>query len=349
MTIAGSPGPHRVGVVVFDGVKLLDVAGPSEVFSEANRMGADYALELCAVGGAEVLASTGMRIPVDADAARTGLGYDTLLVMGGDALPTYPISHALRDAVAALAARSGRVCSICTGAFILAEAGLLDGHRATTHWRHTELLRSTYPAIDVEPDAIFVRDGTTFSSAGVTAGIDLALALLEDDHGEDMARQVARSLVVFLQRPGDQSQFSPALQGPRPQTSALRTVFDSVLADPAAGHSIAQLAARAALSPRHLTRLFREELGTTPARYVESVRFDTAKRALDAGHTVGEAAGRAGYRSAETLRRAFVSRLGVSPRTYQQRFRSAQRRDAVPPADPGCAPDGPASAHRSEP
>ena len=276
-----------------------------------------------------VTSSTGLRIPVDADAASTGLGFDTLLVMGGDRLPTHPISPGLRDAVGALAARSDRVCSICTGAFILAEAGLLDGRRATTHWRHTRLLRDAYPGVTVEPDAIFVRDGRTFTSAGVTAGIDLALALLEDDRGEAVARQVAQSLVVFLQRPGGQSQFSPTLRGPRPLTSALRAVFDAVAADPAAEHSIPTLAAQASLSPRHLTRLFQEELGTTPARYVEAVRFDRAKSALEAGYTVRGAAERAGYGSPETLRRAFVARLGVSPRAYQQRFRSAQRPDAT--------------------
>ncbi|MDN3359069.1 DJ-1/PfpI family protein [Actinomadura sp. DC4] len=311
---------HRVGVVVFDGVKMLDVAGPSEVFAESNRHGADYGLSVCAVGGGSVMSSTGMRITADTDASADGLGFDTLLVAGGDLLPTRPIDPALLRAVRGLAARSRRVCSICTGAFILAAAGLLDGHRATTHWQHTRLLADAYASITVEPDAIFVRDGDLFSSAGVTAGIDLALALLEDDHGEGPARQVARSLVVFLQRPGGQSQFSPALRGPRPRTPVLRAVFDGIVADPAADHSAAALAARASVSTRHLTRLFRDELGTTPAKYVEAVRFDSAKAALDGGLGVGAAAERAGYGSPESLRRAFVSRLGVSPRAYQQRF-----------------------------
>ncbi|MCW2599833.1 MAG: transcriptional regulator [Frankiales bacterium] len=325
--------PHRVGVVVFDGVKMLDVAGPSEVFAESNRLGANYQLAVCAVGGGAVMSSTGMRISADLDAAADGLGFDTLLVMGGDLLPTRPIDPELRDAVRGLAARSRRVCSICTGAFILAAAGLLDGHRATTHWQHTGLLARAYPAITVEPDAIFVRDGDLLTSAGVTAGIDLALALLEDDRGEDLARQVAQSLVVFLQRPGGQSQFSPSLQGPRPRTPLLRAVFDAVAADPAADHSIATLAAHASLSPRHLTRLFHDELGTTPAKYVDAVRFDSAKAALDAGLGVSEAAERAGYGSPESLRRAFISRVGVSPRAYQQRFRSAQRADAAASRD----------------
>jgi transcriptional regulator GlxA family with amidase domain len=323
--------PHRVGIVLFDGVKMLDVAGPSEVFAESNRIGGNYQLQACSVGGVTVTSSTGMRLAADLDAAADGLGFDTLLVMGGDRLPVSPIEPGLREAVGALAARSGRVCSVCTGAFILAASGQLDAHRATTHWQHTALLARAYPQVRVEPDAIFVRDGRLFSSAGVTAGIDLALALVEDDHGEELARQVARSLVVFLQRPGGQSQFSPTLRGPRPRTPLLRTVFDAVAADPAADHSPAALAALAAVSPRHLTRLFRDELGTTPARYVEAVRFDAAKAALDAGSSVGAAAARAGYGNPESLRRAFVSRLGISPRAYQQRFRSAQRRDALGP------------------
>ena len=331
MAATRRPDPHRVGVVVFDGAKLLDIAGPSEVFSEANLLGARYELSLCSVDGREVTSSTGMRMSADLDAAQEGLGFDTLLVSGGDRLPTHPISPRLRAVVGALAERSGRVCSICTGAFILAGAGLLSGRRATTHWRHTQLLRDAYPDITVEPDAIFVRDGSTFTSAGVTAGIDLALALVEDDHGEAMARQVAQSLVVFLQRPGGQSQFSPTLRGPRPHASALRAVFDAVAADPGANHSVPELAARAAMSPRHMTRLFQEQLGTTPARYVEAVRFDRAKASIEGGHSVGEAAERAGYGNPESLRRAFVSRLGLSPRAYQQRFRSAQRPDATRP------------------
>jgi transcriptional regulator GlxA family with amidase domain len=325
-------GPHRVGVVVFDGVKMLDIAGPSEVFADSNRLGANYELSVCAVGGGAVLSSTGMRIAADVDAAADGLGFDTLLVMGGDLLPTRPIDPALREAVRGLAARSRRVCSICTGAFILAAAGLLDGRRATTHWQHTRLLAGAYSAVTVEPDAIFVRDGDLFTSAGVTAGIDLALALLEDDHDEGLARQVAQSLVVFLQRPGGQSQFSPTLHGARPRTPLLRAVFDAIAADPAGNHSVAALAAQASVSTRHLTRLFQDELATTPAKYVDAVRFDSAKAAIEGGLGVGEAAERAGYGSPESLRRAFVSRFGVSPRAYQQRFRSAQRHDAMVPS-----------------
>lgn len=315
---------HRVGVLVFDGVKLLDVAGPSEVFSEANRFGAAYGLALCSPDGRDVTSSTGMRIAVDARAAQAGpLG--TAMVAGGDIFPAHAVRPELARAAADLAARAQRTASICTGAFVMAAAGLLDGRRATTHWQHAHALARAYPAIEVEPDAIFVEDGRVFSSAGVTAGIDLALALVERDHGPALARDVARSLVVFLQRPGGQSQFSPSLRALLPHTAPLRKLRDVVAADPAGDYSLASLAALANVSPRHLTRLFRDELGTTPAKYVELIRFGTAKDLLDAGSSVTDTAFRSGFGSSESLRRAFIQRLGISPRAYQQRFRSAIR------------------------
>ncbi|HLH84560.1 MAG TPA: GlxA family transcriptional regulator [Trebonia sp.] len=315
---------RRVGILVFDGVKLLDVAGPSEVFAEAGRFGACYELILCSADGRDVASSTGMRISVDAAAADAG-PLELALVAGGDALPGRPVSPELAGAAKCLAGRARRTASICTGTFIMAAAGLLDGRRATTHWQHAGLLARAYPAIEVEPDAIYVEDGQLLSSAGVSAGIDLALALVERDYGAGLARDVARSLVVFLQRPGGQSQFSPALRAALPRASPLRRLCDTVAARPAGDYSLARLAALANVSPRQLTRLFRSELQTTPARYVGDIRFDTAKNLLDAGHSVTDAALRSGFGSAETLRRVFVQRLGVSPRAYQQRFRSAIR------------------------
>jgi transcriptional regulator GlxA family with amidase domain len=315
---------RRVGILVFDGVKLLDVAGPSEVFIEANRFGADYEVMLYSPDGRDVASSTGMRVSVHAAAADAG-PLEMALVAGGDALPTHPVSSELAEAARILAGQTRRTASICTGAFILAAAGLLDGRRATTHWQHAKTLARAHPAITVEPDAIYVEDGQIYSSAGVTAGIDLALALVERDHGAGLARDVARSLVVFLQRPGGQSQFSPSLRSALPRTSPLRQLCDTVAADPAGDYSLAKLAAMASVSPRHLTRLFRDELKTTPARYVELIRFDTAKDLLDAGHSVTDTALRSGFGSPETLRRAFIQHLGVSPRAYQQRFRSTIR------------------------
>jgi transcriptional regulator GlxA family with amidase domain len=309
---------HRVGVVVFDGVKLLDVAGPMEVFAEANRIGGT-SYELLAIGTDEVSSSAGLAIKVDADFS---VKLDTVLVAGGDRLVGYPIEPELVDNVRALAARTPRVCSICTGAFVLAAAGTLDNRRATTHWRHARLLAKSYPRITVEPDAIWVQDGPVFTSAGVSAGIDLALALVEKDAGGELARAVAQSLVVFLQRPGGQSQFSPSTSHPRPTSSVLRAITDAVAADPGEDHSIAKMAAAAAVSPRHLTRLFRAELGITPAQYVEEVRIDAGKRGLEQGLSVTDAARAAGFGTSESMRRAFVLRVGVSPRAYQQRFRS---------------------------
>ena len=315
---------RRVGVLVFDGVKLLDVAGPSEVFSEANRFGADYELVLCSADGRDVTSSTGMRIAVDAAAADAG-PLNTALVAGGDVFPAHAVRPELARAAADLAGSAQRVASICTGAFVAAAARLLDGRRATTHWQHAETLARAHPAIEVEPDAIFVEDGGVFSSAGVTAGIDLALALVERDHGPGLARDVARSLVVFLQRPGGQSQFSPSLRAPLPHGAPLRRLCDTVAADPAGDYSLASLSSLANVSPRHLTRLFRDELGTTPAKYVELIRFDTARDLLDAGSSVTDAAYRSGFGSSESLRRAFIQHLGISPRAYQRRFRSAIR------------------------
>jgi transcriptional regulator GlxA family with amidase domain len=316
-------------IVVFDGVKLLDAAGPAEVFAEANRFGAHYRLRIASPDGAEVSTSIGTPFAVtdrldDIDSA------DTVLVAGGDTLVGRPVDPTLVDAVRAVPPRTRRLASICTGAFILATAGLLDGRRATTHWRHVTLLAHAFPQITVEPDAIFVRDGQVYTSAGVTAGIDLALSLVEQDYGTDLVRSVARSLVVYLKRAGGQSQFSALVEADPPPESALRAVTAAIAADPAADHSVKHLAAVAALSTRQLTRLFQAELGTTPARYVEKVRIDTARGALDAGHSVADAAQIAGFGSAETLRRVFVTQLGLSPRAYRDRFRTAQ----VSPGEP---------------
>lgn len=319
----------RVTALVFDGMKMLDLAGPFEVFAEAAKFGARYELEVRSSDGRSVRSSTGIPVPVDGPVeAATDVG--TALIVGGDALPTTPVTAELKAAAVTLSGRAGRTASICTGAFILAAAGLLDGRRATTHWQHTKLLAGAYPRIRVEPDAIYVQDGTIFTSAGVSAGIDLALALVERDHGEQVARSVAQSLVVFLQRPGGQSQFSPSLALPRPAIPVLRQITDAVVADPAADHSVAALAARAHVSARHLSRLFQQELGSSPARYVESVRIDAAMRLLHLGESVTACAQRVGIGSPETLRRMFIARVGVSPRAYQQRFSRAGR-SAAPP------------------
>jgi transcriptional regulator GlxA family with amidase domain len=307
--------------VVFDGMKLLDAAGPAEVFVEANRFGACYRVVMASVDGDDVVTSVGTRIAVSTSIGSVKTA-DTVVVSGGDDLVGRPIDPQLVAAVADLPARTRRMASICTGSFILAQTGMLDGRRATTHWRHTGLLSRAFPRISVEPDAIFVRDGDLYTSAGVSAGIDLALALVEDDHGADLVRDVARSLVVYLKRAGGQSQFSALVESRPPQRSQLRALTEAIAADPGANHTVKTLAAQASLSTRQLTRLFQSELGTTPARYVETMRIDAARSALDAGRSVADSARLAGFGSAETLRRVFVSRLGISPKAYRDRFKS---------------------------
>ena len=316
-----------VVIVVFDGMKLLDVAGPAEVFSEANRFGASYRLVIASVDGGDVTTSIGTSFAVSSriDSIQSA---DTVLVAGGDNLVGRPIDPALVDALKTLPQRSRRTASICTGSFILAQAGLLSGRRATTHWRHARLLARAYPDVTVEPDAIFIRDGNVYTSAGVSAGIDLALALVEEDHGAELVRDVARSLVVFLKRAGGQSQFSVMVEANPPRQSALRPVTDAIAANPAGDHSVKSLAVRASLSTRQLNRLFHTELGTTPAGFVEMVRIDAARAALDNGRTVTDTARLAGFGSAETLRRVFVAQLGVSPKAYRDRFRTT-RSEAV--------------------
>jgi transcriptional regulator GlxA family with amidase domain len=304
---------------VFDNVKLLDVAGPSEVFGEANREGAEYDVTVCSPAGTDTVTSTGVRLSIDTRADAVG-PVDTAVVPGSDSFPASRPGADVLAAMMSLVGAAKRVASVCTGAFVLAEAGLLDGRRATTHWRHAATLARRFPAVEVLPDAIFVRDGQVFSSAGVSAGIDLSLALVEQDHGAELARAVARSLVVFMQRPGGQSQFSVPARTPRPAAEPLRLVLDRIAADPAADHSAPALAAAVGTSVRQLTRLFRRELDTTPARYVELVRFEAAQALLDAGHTVTSAASRSGLGSDETLRRVFLRQLGISPTDYRHRF-----------------------------
>ncbi|BBZ13642.1 AraC family transcriptional regulator [Mycobacterium branderi] len=311
-------------IVVFDDVTLLDVAGAAEVFAEANRFGGDYRIKIASVDGRDVTTSIGTRLGVT-DSISSIESADTVMVAGSDDLVRRPLDPGLVEAVRSVADRTRRLASICTGSFILAQAGLLNGRRATTHWRDAGLLARAFPDIAVEPDAIYVRDGDVFTSAGISSGIDLALALVEMDYGTELVRDVARWLVVYLKRAGGQSQFSALVEAHPPAQSPLRAVTDAIAADPAADHDVKTLAARASLSTRQLTRLFQSELGTTPARHVEMVRIDAARAALDAGRSVSETARMAGFGSTETLRRVFVSRLGVSPKAYRDRFRTAAR------------------------
>ncbi|HEX7165380.1 MAG TPA: GlxA family transcriptional regulator [Acidimicrobiales bacterium] len=315
---------RRVVVVAFDGFQSLDVSGPVEVMARAGELAADpYALTIVTATGAPATASpSGMRLIPDAAIANVRSPIDTLVVAGGDGTADAMRDRRLVTGVRRLARGARRVTSVCTGAFLLAEAGVLDGKRATTHWQALDLLARNYPAITVERDPIFVRYGNVWTSAGVTAGMDLALALVEDDHGRDIALQTARRLVMYVQRPGGQSQFSAAMRAQAAEREPLRDVQAWVTEHLATDLSVSRLASRAGMSPRNFARAFTREVGTTPARYVESVRIEAARRLLETtGRSVEDIAATCGFGTAETMRRAFVRTVRVAPNDYRKRFR----------------------------
>ncbi|WP_067710906.1 GlxA family transcriptional regulator [Nocardia yamanashiensis] len=327
---------RRVGILVFDGVKMLDFVGPAEVFMEANQAVHDYEVVLLSADGREVQTSIGARVAVAGAAADAGR-FDTVVIPGSELPAAVFVTPAVLEAARHLSAHTRRLVSICSGTAVLAELGLLDGRRVTTHWKYAPELARRFPKVTVDPDAIFVRDGNLYSSAGVAAGVDLALALVEEDHGADVARRAAQLLVVYMQRAGGQSQFSASLTGPTPRSPLVRTVVDLICADPAFPHTVQTLAAHARVSVRHLTRLFRTELERSPAEYVAFIRFGVARDLLHAGCSVTEAAMTAGFGSSEALRRAFIARLGVSPRKYQQRFRTTGSAGWAELAEPAIA------------
>ncbi|MFI6641598.1 GlxA family transcriptional regulator [Streptomyces sp. NPDC050504] len=312
-------GSHDVIVFAYDGVRLLDVSAPLEVFGTAPG----YTVTVCTPDGGDVTTASGLRIGGGLAVADAGRA-DTLVVPGAVDVAGLLTAPELIAQVTAAAGRSGRVAAVCTGAFALAAAGLLDGRRATTHWEHADALAARWPGVRVEPDAIYVQDGEVFTSAGVTAGIDVCLAMVEQDRGPAVARRVARDLVVFLQRPGGQSQFSAASRTAPTRHPLVRPLLDAVAADPAADHGAAALAGRAGVSVRHLARLFREQTGQTPAGYVERVRVEAARMLLEGGASVTGAAARSGLGSDESLRRVFARHLGVTPSEYAARFRTSR-------------------------
>jgi transcriptional regulator GlxA family with amidase domain len=340
---------RTVLMVLFDQVQSLDVTGPLEVFTGANawqasRGGAPaYGIRTASLGGRAVRTSSGLRLTPDGDlrdqqAPRRGqlspgqlspgqlspgqLSPDLLIVPGGEGSrrPDPELTAWLR----AHGGQAGRLVSVCTGAFLLAEAGLLAGRRVTTHWAYCGALAARYPEVTVEPDPIFVRDGNVATSAGVTAGIDLALALVEDDLGREAALDIARHLVVFLRRPGNQAQFSAQLAGQLASREPLRDVQRWIAEHPAADLSVETLARAASLSPRQFARAFAAEVGLSPGRYVDQVRLEAARRRLeDTADGVEQTARSCGYGTPEAMRRAFVRALGVSPGEYRRRFHPA--------------------------
>jgi transcriptional regulator GlxA family with amidase domain len=321
---------RQVVLVAFEGVQLLDVIGPSDILDAATRLlGGDggYRMLIATPDGQPVRGSGGLRL--DADIALGQVrrrGLDTLIVGGGLQIDDVIGDPRLAPALKRIAPGARRTCSVCAGAFLLAEAGLLDGRAATTHRAFCEELARRHPSVRVEPDRIFVRDGPVSTSAGMTAGMDLALALVEEDHGPEIARTVARWTVMFLQRPGGQSQFSERLALPAAVAAPIRETLDRIAADPAGDHRLPQLAQRVSLSERHLRRLFTEQTGTTPARFTERVRVEAARDLLAGSATpIDTLAADCGFGSAETMRRAFLRVLGVGPADYRARFRSSRR------------------------
>jgi transcriptional regulator GlxA family with amidase domain len=315
---------RRIFIVTFPGIQTLDVVGPTEVFDIASRLAGGDAYQVETVASSREAIETGSGLQLIPRRALSGVRgpIDTLLVAGGvgvrDALDDERLVRWVRVA----SARARRVASVCTGAFLLAEAGLLAGRRATTHWASCDALQRRYPDVEVDPDPIYVRDGDVYTSAGVTAGIDLALALVEDDLGADAAREVARWLVLFLRRPGDQAQFSGRPEWRPAERDPLRDLQAWIADNLDADLSVPALAERAFMSPRNFARAFRREVGMTPAVYVESVRLERARAELEAGETPVEAVAAAcGFGTVETMRRAFQRRFNVNPTAYRSRFR----------------------------
>ena len=321
-----SPNAVRlIEVLAYPVVQLLDVTGPVQVFATANDHvvaagGAPpYLLKLVAPGGEGATASAGMTLAAG-PLTQDGEALDTLLVAGGKGAEAASENPVLVDWVRRRAAQARRVASVCTGAVLLAAAGLLDGRRAATHWEYCARLAQRYPAVRVEPDPIFVRDGPVWTSAGVTAGIDLALALVEEDLGRSIALAVARYLVVFLKRPGGQAQFSAALalQAAEDKFGALHDWINSHLGGDL---SLSALAHQAGMSERSFSRHYAQATGQTPARAVERLRVEAARRLLSESRTpVKRIVQRCGFGSEETMRRSFLRLLAVTPQDYRSRF-----------------------------
>jgi transcriptional regulator GlxA family with amidase domain len=345
--MAEEANTREIVILLFDGVQSLDVTGPLEVFSAAGRVlasrgpdaglsaTAGYKITTLSSDGAPLRTSSGLGIVPDGSFVERPSQLDTLIVPGGPGSRAVATDERLLAWVRATSASARRTASVCTGAFVLGAAGLLDGRRATTHWSAARALAQTYPSIDVDPEPIFIRDGEVWTSAGVTAGMDLALALVEDDHDRELALTIARHLVLFLRRPGNQSQFSATLAAQEPQREPLREVQRRVVEDVAGEHTVEAMAAHACMSPRHFARAFRAETGVTPARYVERVRLEAARRRLeDTAEPVASIASACGFGTAETMRRVFVRALEVGPAEYRRRFQSIKRRHGDEHGDP---------------
>ena len=320
---------RRIAMLAHPDIQILDVTGPLEVFSRTSRHLRDrglrkddaYSVEIIGLERGAFEASSGLRLYADRGFKDVGRGIDTLLIAGGLGTSRFHKHPGLKRWIQKQAGYVRRLASVCTGAFFLAEAGLLKGRHATTHWAACEELAKEYPGVFVESDRLFIREGSIYTAAGVTAGIDLALALVEEDLGRETALAVARQLVMFLRRPGGQAQFSAQLAVQMAEREPLRELQAFILENPAANLSVGTLARRMAMSPRNFARVFTREIGTTPARFITSVRVETARRLLEeTTEDLETICVRSGLGSTESMRRAFLRSVGVAPGQYRERF-----------------------------
>jgi transcriptional regulator GlxA family with amidase domain len=331
MSVSASANLQRhIVVLVYPDVMAMDVCGPMEAFAMANFLAnrSVYRLSMAAVTTDPVKTSLGFCIVPNCALADLEGPIDTLLVAGGYGHVVALRDRALTDWLREAAPRARRHGSICTGAFVLAASGLLDGKCATTHWALAQSFTRDFPSTTLEVDSIFVRDGQTYTSAGISAGIDLALAMIEEDHGRTFALRVARSLVVFLKRPGGQSQFSTHLQAQFSSIPAIRKAQEWALVHLSEDLSARALAAHVGMSERNFRRLFVDELRETPREYVERIRLDEARRQIeDTALPAQTVAKRCGFGTVYSLRRAFVRQFGVTPQWYRTHFQN--KNDAV--------------------
>lgn len=313
----------KIAILAMPGVQLLDVIGPSDVFAEVNRkLGyVYYQIEIVGTKEGPILGSSGVRLVADSTIAQPAGDIDTLLIAGNPLIHDHPVSDEILDWVRSIAERTPRVGSVCSGAFVLAEAGLLDGLRATTHWSQADEFARRFPSIRLEPDRIFTSDGKLWTSAGVTAGIDLALALVERDVGRQLALSVARELVVFLKRPGGQSQFSTHFIAQIAQKTPIRAAQEFINNNLSHDLAVPALAAQVGMSERNFARMFKQEVQMTPGQYVEAVRLEAARRLVDdAKIPMKTVAMQSGFGDVITLRRAFVRHFAISPTNYRKSF-----------------------------
>jgi transcriptional regulator GlxA family with amidase domain len=313
---------RKVVIVGFPGVQALDVVGPHDVFTGASLLtNGGYDVVVASVDGHPVSTATGLAL-VAAPLPDPSEPIDTIVLPGGGGVDAARSDADLMGWIKVAAGSARRVVTVCTGAFLAAEAGLLNGCRVTTHWAFAERLAREFPTIDVDPDPIFIRSSDTiWTAAGVTAGIDLALSLVEDDHGTEVAQTAARWLVLHLRRPGGQSQFAAPVWLPRAKRTCIRDVQEAIESEPGGPHSIGELARLATMSPRHFTRVFTDEVGEAPGHYVERIRTEAARRQLqETDDTVVAIAARCGFGTAETMRRNFIRRVGIPPDQYRKAF-----------------------------